>query len=608
MVTSRRGARLLAGAGVALVLTVGGPSAAAFAACEVPPEPQQPTQALQGFDSGPLHPTGSDYSTFGWGGLRVVTYESNLCVGGVTVGSPRPDMQTRAANFALWFATAVAVVATVLARWVFAPDLLWQAVSTALAPFGIVLPPAFIGLLLTLAAFVLLVWGTFRLLRDEATAHKDVRSKTLQAAFIVGAAIVCLSWTVAIPRAHGAAISVSLAAVQQGATGQVGAADVAIADAFTNNILAPVWARAQLGPNPEVVQQYGWRLRAASTLTREEERRVADDPAAYEELVEQKNADYQAVSAEIKASHPSSYARHAGHQTDGRAGTAGMGFVMSLLSGGVILVTLGAVLVARVVLPIAVYLFPGVAPLLMLPGLQWLAGEIGKSVLRWTFAAFAGGLLFVLWMIGPMRALVPSDATPTQKAFTLLVLYIGLSALWRRRRAIAERAGLVQDLERARDAAHIAVDEVRASFGRSRGGGPVLAGPDRDVQDTTPESAQAGGVQDDTPRIVVTHEVPDVDVEVRYDPPSLRSDAERDGVEEADLAPVIDHAAEERRRFEERVEARYVAMESDEIKARAPEPAAATEPPPAPEPAAAVAPASTSTSTTTTTTTTGATT
>ena len=563
----------------ALVLAVAvlvGAGQSASADCLYPPVVQNPLETDSGqIDPGPEVPTGSPYSQFGYGGLDVVRYESGSCVAGVSVtGRPNTGVSGMVYGAGKWVATAVTAVAVALAREVFTDGPLWQAVAAMFAPLQAVIPPQSFALLATMMGTLAFTMVVLVARRGDKTGWAFRRYAAILA--ISFAAIGCYTWNAVIPDMWGKTAGISLAATQDITTGSAGAADVAIGDMFTDHVLMPMWARAQLGSDQAAIDTYAWRLRAASTLTRSEVEQVRSGQARFEDIKKAKEGDYRKTAAELKGTHPQAYAHLTGEDTTGRGWSGVMGAGVAAAAAAMLVAALAVVAAGKAAGVAAVHGFPVVAPFLMLPRLHGVAGWLAVALWDAFLATVGAVFVFVLWMLGPMRGLSVSEVPILWRLVGLGLIYGLLWAGWKWRRWLASKVPAHGRIEDVRERVDSVVKDVAAARDASTTGdgstGKEVSGSDAGAVTAEPDAVEYAEFEDDDQSRAGFRERV-VSSMRRHRRPTQPPPDDPDVPLTEDIidAEVVDDVQDERvevERFQGRVAARLDRFEEDEFERR----------------------------------------
>lgn len=548
-----------------------GLGAAAQADCLFPPVVQNPTEVDAGqIDPGPTTATGSVASQFGYGGLDVVRYESKACIAGQSLtGRPGPTVSGSVYAVGKWVATVVVAVLASLAREVFTDGPLWQAVNAMFSPLTAIIPPQSLALLSALIAPLAVSVIVWRARSGDQTGWAMHRYAGIVLIGVV--AVGCYTWTKAVPDAWGKTAGVALLAVQEVSTGTSGAPDVAVRDTFTDHVLMPMWAHAQLGSDPSAVETYAWRLRAASTVSRAEADQIKAGQTTFEELAKRKEVDYRQTAAEMKKTHPAAYAHLTGDDTTGQAWSGILGAGVAIVAGAVLVAALVVVGIGKTGSFAFVYGFPVAAAFLMLPRLQQAAGKL--AVIMWdvTLASIVAVFVFVLCMLGPIHGLMTSTHLSMVHRFAgLALVYLLMWVVWKMRHRITRRWKVRKHVDDARKQVDVIVQTVTGNAspatdqpddGTPRRRTVVHAETGQVEPDPAPEPASPEGEPDrerftaDVTRRVEAHTQPE--------PPAVDDP-------DAPTTPAPDTSDErvEQRRFSDRVTDRLERMELDELERR----------------------------------------
>lgn len=565
--------RVVAVVVLAVAVMVGGGQSAA-ADCLFPPVVQNPVEVEAGqVDPGPQVPTGSTYSQFGYGGLDVVRYESSACVAGVSLtGRPGTGVSGMVYGSAKWVATAVAAVVVSLAREVFTDGPLWQAVDAMLTPLLAVMPPESFAVLSTILGTLAFTVVVLVARRGDKTGWAFRRYAAILAVFF--AAVGCYTWSAVVPDVWSKTAGISLAATQDITTGSVGSADVAIGDMFTDHVLMPMWARAQLGSDQSAIDAYAWRLRAASTLNRSEVEQVRSGQASFEDLRKAKEGDYRKAAADMKKNHPASYAHLTGEDTTGRGWAGVMGAGVVIAAAAALVAALTVVAAGKFLGVAAVHGFPVVAPFLMLPRMHGLAGWVVVALWDALLATVGAVFVFVLWMLGPMRGLSVSTIDIQWRLIALVLIYVVLYAAWKSRRWWTRKVPAKKRADEVRKQVDVAVKQARAAReGSADDTRPASAGAGADAGQVTdavePDIVDDAPVEDDGPdRERFADRAKSAKHLARRPEPPPPDDPDAATAEDVIDAEVVDDERVDHAKFRGRAQSRFQRMEAEELEQR----------------------------------------
>lgn len=292
-------------------------------------------------------------------------------------------------------------------------------------------------------------------------------------AAISGLAIVLMAWSVSFGTMYDSMVNetsrvTSVAAVGQDSPGAP--ADVT-ADALMHDVYMPLWGAVHLGWDPDAISRYAERLHAASAATVEEANRVRGNADATEQLAEAKARDYDAVAAEIKASHPAAYTWLEGKAAGQRVLFAVM-LALGVLSAGVIVVGLSVVVfAARILMRIGVGMYPVLAAGLQFPLLHRWGIGIPALVLRWAVYGVAAVVVQVVYVrVMVVTLLVNGGGSVWTRLAALVLVNVALIVGWMCRDRLATKVGALSDAQQLRVAVEAGLNRLEHSIttGRQR--------------------------------------------------------------------------------------------------------------------------------------------
>ncbi|MBB4929807.1 hypothetical protein F4561_000627 [Lipingzhangella halophila] len=147
-----------------------------------------------------------------------------------------------------------------------------------------------------------------------------------------------------------------------------------------SGLVCQPWLAGEFGSGPAAdaaAEEYGVALINAQGISQTEQEEIQSGDVGAEELIEQKQSEYQDVAASVQADYPEVYPIFEGNQQGARLGVATLALFASIFAGGLIL----AGSVALIVLKIGFLLLLLLAPLFLLIGVH---PGYGRTVLlRW---------------------------------------------------------------------------------------------------------------------------------------------------------------------------------------------------------------------------------
>lgn len=375
----------------------------------------------------------------------------------------------RAANIALGsvkFTIAVIVLSQRLGLGQYPLLVVVDQVVTALQ---VVFGQTALVLALTIGVTVTLCW----LMARRGMDFGQLGVVLWRVAAISGLAIVLMAWSVSFGTMYDSMVNetsrvTSIAAVGQDSPGAP--ADVT-ADALMRDVYMPLWGAVHLGWDPDAISRYAERLHAASAATVEEADRVRGNADATQQLAEAKARDYDAVAAEIKASHPASYTWLEGKAAGQRVLFAVM-LALGVLSAGVIVVGLSVVVfAARILMRIGVGLYPVLAAGLQFPLLHRWGIGIPALVLRWAAYGVAAVIVQVVYVrVMVVTLLVNGGGSVWTRLAALVLVNVALIVGWMCRDKLATKIGALSDAQQLRVTMEAGLNRLEHSIttGRQR--------------------------------------------------------------------------------------------------------------------------------------------
>ena len=244
-----------------------------------------------------------------------------------------------------------------------------------------------------------------------------------------------------------------LMGVAVGSDADIPDAGTVVGDVLVDGVVAPAWKMQHLGYDPQVLAAYGDRLHAARTMTADEEASTAADQAARDDLLKRKEADFNAVAGEVRATSPDAYTRLAEGGKD-RLLIAWLAFgvtVLVALIGGFCVVVVGLARWAwRVVISVA----PGAAVLVAFPRLQPVALWAKDKLIAWTIAAGVCTVVFIAYVRAAGATVTDTPGASLWVSFCSLAILTGfLWWAWKSRDDLLRRIRAEAEWDRAADVA-----------------------------------------------------------------------------------------------------------------------------------------------------------
>lgn len=344
---------------------------------------EQPPKTLPPDDADPFKP-GSAYTVqdvYGYAGLRWNTYDMGC---GGDLADPVEAAMNAMANFMMLFPTALVSMTGALLSSAFSPGFLNVFDPMIASVINGMRDSVFLGWL-PLAGMAL---ATMLLVK----ARKNALSETLGAAAGAGAVVFAAALLFQMPLVVGHLADSTVTAVNGTIAGGIngkpagaaGGADAAaeIEGNLHYSLLYMPWVGGEIGRgNGTTVEKYSADLFKAQAMSwREAQEYDADPGGRGAQIIDDKNTLWDATTQHIKDEDPDAYDHLTGHVSEQRMGYAflalvGVGFAVPfLLFAGLL------VIVALIIVRFAAMVFPGIAPLAMLPQTRHLATGILKTV------------------------------------------------------------------------------------------------------------------------------------------------------------------------------------------------------------------------------------
>lgn len=393
--TGRLGALVAAGTVLLFLLVPAGSPAAAQPShgflgidCKQAPTPDMPGQGIAGlFETTPSPlPKPADpfapgshttlYAQYGYAGLRWHTYDLGC---GPDIGrSPDAVIGTAVSNWVMNAPIAFTALVSSLTEVAFKPtflnvfDPVISRVSGALHR----------SLFATWVPAVLALLGLVILFRARRHALATTAAAIGWALIVVLMATALFRWPVAAGHVADGTVTSTLGAVVNGLDGHHGVKPgVSVASSVEDAILYRSWLAGELGSSSSpTARRYGPALFRAQALTWHEASVVQRDPARGQAIIQAKEARWQQIASEIKASDPSAYEYLTGRRSDTRVGYAFVAGFAAFLSLPFLLVSALLLLGSFLIVRLAVMLFPAFATLGVFPAGRGLVTGIGRTV------------------------------------------------------------------------------------------------------------------------------------------------------------------------------------------------------------------------------------
>ena len=415
-------------------------------------------------------PTASVYDTYGYGGLEWVNYD--LGCGPDAARDPAAAGLGAIANLTLDGIELGNAALTTVSRFATDPDTL-----SVLEPVQRVLAEA-IGRNLFLPLFVMTALGTALWLAAKAR-HGDVALAASGSGWVLACAAIGIAsafwWNTIVPLiddsigAVQSAVTDSLNGISGGGClpgetrpsgGQCAAPADAMAGALHEATLYQTWKAGTFGRyDSPTADKYADDLFAASTLSWAEYEEVKGDSDARNDLLKEKQSEFDRIANAIEEEDPAAYQYLAGHKNGARLGYAAVGGIAFLVSSWFIAVanvlTVYALLVVRLVIVLL--------PLIVLVAGYYPARHRLTGVVNYAVAALIAALTMApagaAMVVFAGALLNPSTGLPAWLA-CLLICAAGV-ALWRLTKPLRAIRSLATGLSAARERGrHLHVREM----------------------------------------------------------------------------------------------------------------------------------------------------
>ncbi|MBB4934255.1 hypothetical protein F4561_005075 [Lipingzhangella halophila] len=210
------------------------------------------------------------------------------------------------------------------------------------------------------------------------------------------------------------------------------------ADWMWSSLVCRPWILGQFGSSEEskdIANDHSVELLYAQSISRTERHYIDEGGLTESELVEEKQAEFEAISAEIEERSPGVYAVHAGDRAGARLGQAAFSLAVSVTAGGLILALGFSILMLRIAFLILVLISPFVLLIGVHPGIgrryliRWLEVTIGVLI-KEVFLTFA------LMLVAMLYVMVFASPLPWGGQMVVLAM-IAIAVLWYRKRLVS---------------------------------------------------------------------------------------------------------------------------------------------------------------------------
>ena len=436
--------------------------------CVVPPEVESPSNTFWNtLDPGPAVGSGdSTYGRYRYAGWSQVVYQpgcADVLTGKVAESLPgdfgrvlqytsKESGVNRAAGWLIDLTLTLIAALVFLVRAAFGQGPLWEAADAATTAIQQTLGNRVYVALIGFTFLAAGMWfvGTKRLETSRLATYTGRFAVIVACGFLAATMHASLGPRVDQALSGGASW---LMGVAVGSDADIPDAGTVVGDVLVDGVVAPAWKMQHLGYDPQVLAAYGDRLHAARTMTADEEASTAADQAARDDLLKRKEADFNAVAGEVRATSPDAYTRLAEGGKD-RLLIAWLAFgvtVLVALIGGFCVIVVGLARWAwRVVISVA----PGAAVLVAFPRLQPVALWAKDKLIAWTIAAGVCTVVFIAYVRAAGATVTDAPGASLWVSFCSLAILTGfLWWAWKSRDDLLRRIRAEAEWDRAADVA-----------------------------------------------------------------------------------------------------------------------------------------------------------
>ena len=437
--------------------------------CVVPPEVESPSNTFWNtLDPGPAADGagGSMYGRYRYAGWSQIVYQpgcTDVLTGKVAEALPgdlgrglqytrKESGVNRAAGWLIDLTLTLIAALVFLVRAAFGQGPLWEAADAATTAIQQTLGNRVYVALIGFTFLAAGMWfvGTKRLETSRLATYTGRFAVIVACGFLTATMHASLGPRVDQALSGGASW---LMGVAVGSDADIPDAGTVVGDVLVDGVVAPAWKMQHLGYDPQVLAAYGDRLHAARTMTADEEASTAADQAARDDLLKRKEADFNAVAEEVRATSPDAYTRLAEGGKD-RLLIAWLAFgvtVLVALIGGFCVVVVGLARWAwRVVISVA----PGAAVLVAFPRLQPVALWAKDKLIAWTIAAGVCTVVFIAYVRAAGATVTDAPGASLWVSFCSLAILTGfLWWAWKSRDDLLRRIRAEAEWDRAADVA-----------------------------------------------------------------------------------------------------------------------------------------------------------
>ena len=436
--------------------------------CVVPPEVESPSNTFWNtLDPGPAAGSGdSTYGRYRYAGWSQIVYQpgcTDVLTGKVAEALPgdlgrglqytrKESGVNRAAGWLIDLTLTLIAALVFLVRAAFGQGPLWEAADAATTAIQQTLGNRVYVALIGFTFLAAGMWfvGTKRLETSRLATYTGRFAVIVACGFLTATMHASLGPRVDQALSGGASW---LMGVAVGSDADIPDAGTVVGDVLVDGVVAPAWKMQHLGYDPQVLAAYGDRLHAARTMTADEEASTAADQAARDDLLKRKEADFNAVAEEVRATSPDAYTRLAEGGKD-RLLIAWLAFgvtVLVVLIGGFCVIVVG---LARWAWRVAISAAPGAAVLVAFPRLQPVALWAKDKLIAWTIAAGVCTVVFIAYVRAAGATVTDAPGASLWVSFCSLAILTGfLWWAWKSRDDLLRRIRAEAEWDRAADVA-----------------------------------------------------------------------------------------------------------------------------------------------------------
>ena len=436
--------------------------------CVVPPEVESPSNTFWNtLDPGPAAGSGdSTYGRYRYAGWSQIVYQpgcTDVLTGKVAEALPgdlgrglqytrKESGVNRAAGWLIDLTLTLIAALVFLVRAAFGQGALWEAADAATTAIQQTLGNRVYVALIGFTFLAAGMWfvGTKRLETSRLATYTGRFAVIVACGFLTATMHASLGPRVDQALSGGASW---LMGVAVGSDADIPDAGTVVGDVLVDGVVAPAWKMQHLGYDPQVLAAYGDRLHAARTMTADEEASTAADQAARDDLLKRKEADFNAVAEEVRATSPDAYTRLAEGGKD-RLLIAWLAFgvtVLVVLIGGFCVIVVG---LARWAWRVAISAAPGAAVLVAFPRLQPVALWAKDKLIAWTIAAGVCTVVFIAYVRAAGATVTDTPGASLWVSFCSLAILTGfLWWAWKSRDDLLRRIRAEAEWDRAADVA-----------------------------------------------------------------------------------------------------------------------------------------------------------